>query len=551
MNEKQLTLLLDKLIVLPSESECLEFKEAANQFDFSKLGKYFSALSNEANLKNKDCAWLVFGIEDKKRLIKGSAFRSDDKSLQSLKKEIADKTTDRVSFIEIYALQYQGKRLVLFQIPPAPKGIPIAFEGHYYGRDHESLVGLNIEKIERIRNQIITDDWSAQIVPSANIDDLDKEAIEKAKIEFFKKHPKLVEDGKSWSDEVFLNKAKITINNKITNTALLLLGREDSSHLLLPFEAKITWIYKEDNIEMDYEHFGIPFLLNSDKILSKIRNLKYRYLPDSTLFPTEINTYDNYVIREALHNCIAHQDYHLKGRISVVEKHNEELVFTNEGHFLPGSIAQVINQDAPQNVYRNRFLANAMVNLNMIDTIGSGIKKMYITQKNRFFPLPEFDLSDQNKVIVKIAGRIWDVNYTRILMEKSNLDLKTVILLDNVQKNKELTDEEIAFLRKEKLIEGRKPNLFIAKEIAEQTGEKAKYIKNKGFDDKYYSDLIMDFITKYGSCTRKEIDELLLDKLPLSLSQESKENKIKNLIQSLKNKKLIQLVSGKKWTLLD
>jgi ATP-dependent DNA helicase RecG len=58
---------------------------------------------------------------------------------------------------------------------------------------------------------------------------------------------------------------------------------------------------------------------------------------------------------------------------------------------MPQTIENVIISDAPELNYRNGFLVNAMVNLNMIDIIGSGIKRMFITQKNKYFPLPEYD----------------------------------------------------------------------------------------------------------------------------------------------------------------
>ena len=118
--------------------------------------------------------------------------------------------------------------------------------------------------------------------------------------------------------------------------------------------------------------------MNVERVLAKVRNLRYRYLPDETLFPTEVDQYDPWVIREALHNCIAHQDYELRGRISIVET-PDELIFTNVGSFIPGDVEKVIVQDSPPEIYRNPFLATAMVNLNMIETIGGGIKKMFRT----------------------------------------------------------------------------------------------------------------------------------------------------------------------------
>jgi predicted HTH transcriptional regulator len=119
MTEAALRQMLDKLIELPSETECIEFKEAKNTYDFAKLGKYFSALANEANLKGKKAAWLIFGVNDKPipRTIVGSSYRANRSDLDSLKAEIANKTTNRITFIEIYEVVYTAGRVILFEIP--------------------------------------------------------------------------------------------------------------------------------------------------------------------------------------------------------------------------------------------------------------------------------------------------------------------------------------------------------------------------------------------------------------------------------------------------
>lgn len=548
MTEHELKLLVDAFRNQSSETECVEFKEAKTQYDFGKLGKYFSALSNEANLKGKDSAWLIFGIKDKPvpRTIVGSEYRTNRVDLDSLKAEIGNKTTNRITFIEIYEIQYPEGRVIVFQIPPAPKGFPVAWEGHYFGRDGEDLVPLNLVEIETIRNQSNRTDWSAQIVPNATLDDLDPQAIEKARKEYKEKNPRKATECDSWDDITFLNKARVTLQGKITNTALLLLGKEEASHFLSPAVAKISWILKdENNVELDYEHFGVPFLLSSTEVFSRIRNLTYRYIKDDSLFPTEIKMYDAFVIREALHNCIAHQDYQLNGRISVIEK-PDELLFTNLGEFIPKSVERVIEQDAPQEYYRNQFLADAMVNLNMIDTIGSGIKRMFLKQKERFFPMPDFDLSTPNKVAVRIAGRIWDVNYTKLLMSKTDLDLKMVVLLDRVQKNLPITDEEIKQLKKFSLIEGRKPNLHVSSAVAKITNDKASYIRKRGIDDEYCKKMILDYLKEFKEGKKDDFEKILLDKLPEILDISQKKNKIKNILQSMKNQGNIK-VEGKIW----
>jgi len=539
MEQYELVQTLNRLRNLPAETEVVEFKEAKNNFDFSDLGEYFSALCNEANLKNKPFAWLVFGVEDKKHQIVGSNYRPLRKDLDSLKKEIADQTTLRITFIEIYEIEQDNKRVLLFQIPAAPKGIPVTFKGHYYGRDGEALVPLNIEEIERIRSQVVTDDWSMGIIDDATLADLDETAITKARENYIIKFPEHTTDVDNWDNITFLNKAKITIKGKITRAAILLLGKEESEHFLVSADAKIRWILKTlDNQNKDYEIFTIPFLLAVDKVYGKIRNLKYRYLPDGTLFPNEVLRYEPFVIRESLNNAIAHQDYTKGGRINVIEVEDDHLIFSNLGSFIPGSVENVIENNAPEEHYRNKFLAMAMFNLNLVDTIGSGIIKMFHAQKNKFFPLPDYDISN-GKVKVTIIGKILDMDYARLLAQNPDLSLEDILMLDKVQKNKPLTDVEERYLKLNKLIEGRKPNFFVAKKIAQITGQKSEYSKNKAFEKEKYFDWILKSIKEHGTMSRKDIDKLLWNVLPAWMNEGQKKNRIMNLLAELRRKGVI------------
>lgn len=538
---------LASLLAMAGENELVEFKEAKNQYAFDKLGKYFSALSNEANLCGQNRAWLVLGVKDDRTVV-GTQFRTKTADLMSLKKEIADKVTHRLTFIAIHEVAHPQGRVLLFEIPAAPQGLPIAWDGHYFGRDGESLGALNIEEIERIRLQNRADDWSAVTLPEASLEDLDPEAIEQARKSFARKNPRLIAELEAWDTPTFLNKAKLTINGKITRTAILLLGLPEAAHWLNPSSATISWILKDrDGLERDYQHFSCPLLLSVDEVFHKIRNLKYRYLVEGTLFPEEVEQYDPYIIREALNNAIAHQDYTLGGKISLVEFEDDRLCFSNEGGFIPGSIESVIHADAPETRYRNRFLADAMVNLNMIDTIGSGIRKMFQIQRNRFFPLPEYRLNE-HRVQVTIIGRVLDQAYARKLAACPELSLDDIMLLDRVQKQQPITDQQARHLKKRGLIEGRKPNYYISAELAEQSGHKAEYIRYRAFDDQHYKQMIIDCLEKFKTARRSDIDRLLLDKLPDVLDENQKHHKVKNLMQSLKNQGLIEN-DGRIWRL--
>lgn len=543
--------ILNSLLSLSAENEVVEFKEAKNGYDFTKLGKYFSALSNEANLKGVPAAWLVFGVNDQRKVV-GSAFRLARKDLDSLKEEIANKTTHRITFVEIHEVIKPEGRVVLMEIPAAPKGLPVAFDRHWYGRDGSALDALNLEEIERIRGQSTVEDWSAVVVPEATLADLDEQALVVARRNYKSKFPDKAAEVDAWDDQTFLNKAKLTIKGKQTRASLLLLGREEAEHFLLPAEAKIRWLLKDHaGNDRDYALFGMPLLLAVDKVYAKIRNLKYRYIREGTLFPEEIDQYEPYAIREALNNCIAHQDYTLAGRINVVER-EESLSFTNKGSFVPGDVQRVVMEDAPEEHYRNRFLATAMFNLKMVDTAGGGIRKLFMYQRQRFFPMPDYDLSG-NRVQLTLTGKVLDMDYARLLARDGGLELQDIMALDKVQKRQVLNADDERRLKSRGLIEGRKPNYFIARSLAQQTGQKARYSKNAAFDKQYYLDLVCKAVKEHGTMTRKDIDELLWNKLPEWMDDKQRKAKVGNLLSELRRHgKIVNLGSDGQplWALL-
>lgn len=531
-NKDELNKILDELL-LNTENECVEFKKAENNFDIDNLGKYFSALGNEANLKNKQYSWIVFGIDDKTHELTNTNFYRDN-NFNKVKKQISDNTTDNIGFIEIYEFTRDNKRVIMFQVPAA-SGVPISWKGFPYGRNGESVAPLTSNKIEQIK-ATANYDWSRQVIEEATIDNLDNDAIRVAREQFKVKHK-----GKSIADEIdnlsnidFLNKVKLTLNNKITMACMLLLGKNDDDYLMNGYTPKMTWkLYDEFNV-IDYEHFGIPFIINVEKLKLKIRNLRYRYMVnDNTLFPNEVDQYDNYILRELINNCIVHQDYKLHGNINVME-YKDKLIITNEGNFIPETIENVLKDGFSSPYYRNQFLANAMVNLNMIDTVGSGIRRVYDIQKKKFFPMPDYDLSEINRVKVTLYGKIIDEKYSKILFEKTNLDIDKVMLLDRVQKGFEITKEQSDYLRKDNLIEGRYPNIYISSDIAKITGEKEEYVYNSGLENEFYMKIIMKYLKEYGSASRKEIIALLNDKLPKSLDNKNKVNRVRYLLDTLK-----------------
>ena len=520
--------ILQRLRSLPAETEGFEFKEAKQNFDFDQLGKYFSALSNEANLHSTVAGWLVFGVSDQGDIV-GSHYRPQRAGLDSLKHEVADQTGNKLTFVEIYELAEPEGRVILFEIPPAPPGLPIAWKGHFSGRDGESLVALNLWEIERIRRQSTVEDWSVHPCPNASVADLDPAAIAQARANFKQRLQNRMDASKvdSWKDATFLDRAKLTVASKVTRAALLLLGRAESAALLSPAIAQVTW--RLEGEEKAYEHFGPPFLLTVNDVFRRIRNLRFRLQPFGQLIPVELEKYDAKVVLEALNNCLAHQDYARQARV-VVTEYPDRLVFENAGSFFEGAVEDYVLHDKTPQHYRNPFLAQAMVNLNMIDTMGYGIRRMFEAQRQRFFPLPDYDTSKPDSVCLTIHGKLLDENYSRILISKSDMPLGLVVALDRVQKKRTIADADLKELRRLKLVEGRKPNLFPAASIAAATESKADYIRHRAFDDAHYKQLVLEYLRQFGSASRQDLERLLTDKLSDALSAAQKRNKIQNLL---------------------
>ena len=530
------------------EYEIVEFKEAKSNYDTDKIGRYFSAISNEANLRQQQYGWLVFGVSEKGKIrhVVGSAYKKGEKTLlEKFKYEISRDTTNGMTFydiIEIFPVVNGGaKRVLMFKIPAAATGIPTDWKTNYYERSGESLVPLKQYKIDAIRSQE-RKDWSKQILEKATIEHLDKDAIALARKKYKEKmnQEHIAEEVDAMSDEQFLTKVKLMIEGKITHAGMLLLGNSDYDYLFYSAPSIMWRLYGADGADKDYAIFKIPFINVVDKVFAKVRNLTYRYMPNQmTLFPMETEQYNSWLMRELLNNCIAHTNYQLGGRIYVNE-FEDKIKFTNPGDFIPQKIENVLEVSYNPPFYRNQLLAEAMASFHMIDTATLGIRRAYNIQKAKYFPMPDYNVSTGTQVEVTVYGKSLNDNYMHILYDHQDLDLQTVFLLDRVQKGLPIDKADADRLRSFKLVEGRLSSLYLSASAAKSIDESANYIKNKGFDDKYYKDLIVEYLKKYERAKKKDIRDLLRDKLPNALNDTQKENKIRNLLSSMKKKGVIE-----------
>lgn len=407
----------------------MEFKKAENSFDFDDLGKYFSALSNEANLRGLEFAWLIFGYDEKKHQIVGTSYKNGEGALNNLKHDFAQHTTDGQTFREIIPIEVDGKRVLMFKIPASPRNIVMKWKGIAYGRDGESLKPLNQSK--------------------------------------------------------------------------------------------------------------------QDEILAKIHNLTLREMPGGTLFPDTMKQYDDYTIREALHNCIAHQDYTLRQRINFVENPGF-LYYANGGSFIPGTLE---NTNGPQRFFRNACLCKAMVHFNMIDTVSRGIKKMFTEQMERRFPMPDYEIDNENKeVAVRSYGNAINERYTNMLKNNDTLTLHDCISLDAIQKGHRIDEAVAQDMLQRGLIEGEAPNYTISLSVAKASKQLPGYTKVRGLERDKIKHMILQYIQNAGSdgTKRDAILEYLEGTLPSRNTKEQNAQLVGNLLKEMNKENSITL-DGKLW----
>lgn len=492
--------IIQELANKPKEEGWFEFKENKSLSN-SEIGEYISALSNSACLTKQPFGYLIWGINDNTHEIIGTSISLKNRKEGNVELEfwLNININPKIDF-SIHEFEYKEDTKITLIKVAAAKLQPVSFKGVEFVRVDSNKTKLKTfpEKERKIWNS--SSDWSEQIIDVLTIEDLDEEAVKLAKDSFKQRNENkpYYKDIDNWSVETFLDKAKITTDGKITNTAVILLGKSETKRFINN-NLLIVWVYiDEHGLKKHSEIFEPPFFVAVNDVLNKLRNDKIKILSSKSVIPIERTKYDTWIIREALNNCIAHQDYSSESRIIVTEK-SDEVKFFSAGEFFQGTIEDYILNDYTPPKYRNFFLVNAMVNIGMIESIGSGIKRMFVLQKQRCFPLPEYTFGDN--VELTIYGNIIDREYTNKLMESPEMDLGTVFILDKIQKNYPITEND-------------------------------------------YKYMIIHHIQKLKRTDRESINEIMYDVLDKSLTEKQKQDKVKNMLYKLSKEGLIKNISG-------
>lgn len=548
MTEKELQRYLRERF--PQEDSSCDWKEMKNLKNSFANDEHKDVISYLSGISNMEGGHLVIGVADGTLDIVGtdlSKVNFDKISvIQKMVEQCPNLPTEGLS-VDEYVTDDTNKVVWVINIPKHLPRRPVIAHRKKYQRLGESLVELTDERERIILNEKLDSyDWSAEIVPDATIADMDEAAVKAALDGYCERYPKRAEEARTWSVEQFLDKAKITKNGKITRTALLLLGKEESAHFL-NHPAEIVWKLQTGE-ERAANIFYPPFLLSAIELRGTIRNYQIKIFPSNALLPTPVMKYDQQSLLEGLHNCILHQDY-TRGERIVVTETADSVTFQNAGNFYEGRYEDYIAGEKTPTQYRNPFLQRAMLNLNMIDSQGFGIHDMFLNQRSRYLPMPDYDKSTDSHVIMVMPGQVINEEYSTALMENTSLDLTTVFLLDRVQRNKSISKEARLKLRELNLIEGRHPHIIVSRKIAQLTHKEAEYSALKGFDDEFCRDLILKALHEHTRLNRSQINELIMKRLPDVLNEKQKINHIDYLLKKLRREGKIHVGSNKNWEL--
>ena len=546
MTEQELQQYL--LTRFPKEDAHCEWKEMKNLKNSFANDPHKDVISYLSGISNMEGGHLVIGVKDGTLEIVGtdlSKFSYNKTSAIHKMIELCPNLPSEELFIEEFITSDTNKIVWIINIPKHLPRRPVFAHRKKWQRFGDSLVELTNEREKSILNEeIIHYDWSARIVDNATIEDLDESAINKAIAGYCERYPKRSAEARLWDTKTFLDKAKITKNGKITTTAILLLGKEESVHYL-NHPAEMVWKLQTSD-ERAAKIYYPPFLLTASELRAEIRNYQIKIFPSNSLLPTPVDKYDQRSLLEALHNCIMHQDY-TKGERIVVTETADNVSFQNAGDFYEGEYTDYIPGEKTPTKYRNEFLKTAMINLNMVDSQGFGIHDMFEHQRNRYLPMPDYETPDGKHVILTIPGNVINQEYSTALMENTDLDLSTIYLLDRVQKQKQISKEACSKLRQLKLIEGRYPNIMLGQKLAKITHTEVEYSNLKGFDDEYYKDMIIKALSDHQRLRSIQIDQLLIGKLPDVMSEKQKKYHIDYLLRVLRKAGKIHVGKNKYW----
>lgn len=521
------------------EHERLEFKRAENNYDFEKLIKYCVALANEGGGK------FILGVTDKKpRQILGT------RAILDLEKKKNDLTKALRLKIEAFVILHPKGRVVVFDIPARPLGVPLSYQGAYFMRSGESLVSMTQDQLKRIFAEALPD-FSATLCDKAVLTDLHPAAIEEFRKMWVQKSNN--QELAKLSEQQLLEDAELLVDGQVTYAALVLFGTKQALGRYLA-QAEVIFEYRSSESSIEYQartEFREGFFLFKDKLWELINLRNDVQQISQGLFRRDIRAFNEEVTREAILNAVSHRDYQLAGSV-FIKQFPRQLVISSPGGFPIGiSEKNIIRKQQA----RNRRIAEAFARCGFVERSGQGADTMYRESLREGKAKPSFQGTDDYEVTLTLYGELQHpafVSFVEQVSQQKGFYFSTndFLTLDAIYREESVSEELkecLPVLVENGLIEkvgrGRGTKYVLSRNFYSHLGEKGTYTRRAGLDKNTHKELLYKHI-KDNQKDGSQFNELS-QVLPM-LSRDQ----LQSLLKELKKEGIIQSVgktSSARW----
>jgi len=460
------------------ESEHFEFKEAKQRYDFEELVKYCVALANEGGGR------MILGVTDKtpRRVVGTQAFGNLERTKAGL--------TERIHLrIDAEELIHPDGRVLVFHVPSRPIGAPIHYEGRYFMRSGGNLVPMLPDMLKRIFDES-GPDYTAEVCPKANMDDLNPLAIEDFRNRWIKKSRN--EKIRASSFKQLLSDAELLAGEGVTYAALILFGKREALGRLLA-QSEVIFEYRSSEASGPAQHreeFRQGFFSFYDEIWNLINLRNDRQHFQDGLFIWDIPTFNESAVREVILNAISHRDYRMAGSV-FVRQFPRRLEIASPGGLPPGITPEnILWEQAP----RNRRIAETLARCGLVERSGQGMNRIYEVCIRESKPKPDFTHTDPYHVWLTLHGEVQHPEFLRFLekLGKERLESFTtedLLIIDQVFREEQVSDCFKGNLSKlvesgviEQLSRGRGTRYVLSRQFYEFIGKKGTYTRKRGLD---------------------------------------------------------------------
>jgi ATP-dependent DNA helicase RecG len=530
--------LVDQLLEA-QEGESLEFKEAAGGYSSDKLCTYCCALANEGGGR------VVLGVTDMRprRVVGTPAFPQIEEARRILAGHLRLR-------IEVREIQHADGRVLVFEVPPRPAGMPVRFKNVYWARSADSLVAMSEDQL-RLALAEIGHDFSADVCPGAATQDLEPEALEDFRRRWIEKSRNA---GLALlTHEQLLRDAELLVEEGLTYAALILFGSRTALGRYLA-QAEVVFEYRSSENpgpaqqRTDYRQGFFSYYDDLWRSLN-LRNDRQHY--QDGLFVLDIPTFEERSVREAILNAVSHRHYQLPGSI-FIRQYPRRFVIESPGGLPAGvTVENILDRQAP----RNRRIAQVFALCGLVERSGQGVNLMFEQSVRQSKSTPSFEGSDAHLVNLTLDGEVHDSRFIRFLEKigqetATSFDVHDLVLLDLLLREQPIPAPVKPRLRRlvdvgvvESVGRGRGTHYILSKRFYGELGKPGAYTRRRGLGRDENKALLLRHLTDRAEvgCPISELEQVLP-----SVSRAE----VKRLLNELRSKGQVRLVGsrrGAKW----